>query len=154
MACASLCSCSDDRPASVPENSKGCAEAEAVIAGGGPNGAGGRAGCFERGFLCLVGDLAGGVGDFPVILVLARVVLACLTSCGLLTAALFCFLVAGVVGALAFALPFVLALPFVAALLVLDCLVMVSGVVLGAGAFAFLGWDFGCGAEPGLGLYL
>lgn len=145
----SLARSSGAKPASV-----GCAEALAGSAVGGPNGAGGRAGCFERGFLCLVGDLAGGVGDFPVTLVLALVVHACLTSCGLLTGALFWLLVAGVAGAFAFALPFALALSFGAALLVFDFLVMVLGVVLGAGAFAFLGRDFGCGAGPGLGLYL
>lgn len=155
----SLARSSSAKPASV-----GCAEAVAGSTGGGPNGAGGRAGRFELDFLCLVGDLGGGVGDLPVILVLARVVRACLTSCGLLTAAVFWVLVAGVAGALAFALPFAfvlastfalgLGLPLVAGLPVFDFLVMVLGVVLGAGAFAFLGRDFGCGAGPGLGLYL
>ena len=159
MAFLSLARSSSAKPASV-----GCAEAVAGSTGGGPNGAGGRAGRFELGFLCLVGDLAGGVGDLPVIRVLARVVRACLTSCGLLTAAVFWVLVAGVAGALAFALPFPFALTpafavasallWVAALLVFDFLVMVLGVVLGAGAFAFLGSDFGCRAGSGLGLYL
>ena len=159
MAFLSLARSSGAKPASV-----GCAEAVAGSTGGGPKGAGGGADCFERGFLCLVGGLAGGVGAFPVILVLALVVRACLTSCGLLTAAVFWVLVAGVAGALAFALPFAFALasafalglglPWVAALLVFDFLVMVLGVVLGAGAFAFLGPDFGCRAGSGLGLYL
>ena len=71
MAFLSLSKSLGAKPASV-----GCADAVAGSTAGGPNGAGGRAGCFERGILCLVGDLAGGVGDFPVIAVLARVVLA------------------------------------------------------------------------------